>query len=74
MRSRVYAIIRKADPLGTLRIESRVQMAMLPYLKPRPTFPCVGAPAQPPLVGFVVLVFRARSGLDAQITTGFAAI
>ncbi len=29
-----YAMIRKADTLGTFQIESRAQMAMLPRLKP----------------------------------------
>ncbi|UXS05599.1 error-prone DNA polymerase [Agrobacterium tumefaciens] len=33
--SRTYAMIRKADTLGTFQIESRAQMAMLPRLKPR---------------------------------------
>ena len=32
---RTYAMIRKADTLGTFRIASRAQMAMLPRLKPR---------------------------------------
>ena len=32
--SRTYAMIRKADTLGTFQIESRAQMAMLPRLKP----------------------------------------
>ncbi|WP_243450964.1 error-prone DNA polymerase [Sphingosinicella sp. CPCC 101087] len=31
----VYAMIRKADTLGTFQIESRAQMSMLPRLKPR---------------------------------------
>jgi len=30
-----YAMIRKADTVGTFQIESRAQMAMLPRLKPR---------------------------------------
>lgn len=30
-----YAMIRKADTLGTFQIESRAQMAMLPRLRPR---------------------------------------
>ncbi|WP_149536633.1 error-prone DNA polymerase [Siccirubricoccus phaeus] len=30
-----YAMIRKADTLGTFQIESRAQMAMLPRLKPK---------------------------------------
>ena len=30
-----YAMIRKADTLGTFQIESRAQMAMLPRIKPR---------------------------------------
>jgi error-prone DNA polymerase len=30
-----YAMIRKADTLGTFQIESRAQRAMLPRLKPR---------------------------------------
>jgi error-prone DNA polymerase len=32
---RTYAMIRKADTLGTFQIESRAQMAMLPRMKPR---------------------------------------
>jgi error-prone DNA polymerase len=32
---RTYAMIRKADTLGTFQIESRAQMSMLPRLKPR---------------------------------------
>ncbi len=32
--SKTYAMIRKADTLGTFQIESRAQMAMLPRLKP----------------------------------------
>ncbi len=35
--SRTYAMIRKADTLGTFQIESRAQMSMLPRMKP-PTF------------------------------------
>jgi error-prone DNA polymerase len=31
----VYAMIQKADTLGTFQIESRAQMAMLPRMKPR---------------------------------------
>ena len=33
--SRTYAMIRKADTLGTFQIESRAQMSMLPRLKPQ---------------------------------------
>ena len=33
--ARTYAMIRKADTLGTFQVESRAQMAMLPRLKPR---------------------------------------
>ncbi|MGI6246138.1 MAG: error-prone DNA polymerase [Pseudochelatococcus sp.] len=32
---RTYAMIRKADTLGTFQIESRAQMSMLPRLKPK---------------------------------------
>ena len=32
---RTYAMIRKADTLGTFQIESRAQMTMLPRIKPR---------------------------------------
>ncbi|MET3793985.1 error-prone DNA polymerase [Aquamicrobium terrae] len=32
---RTYAMIRKADTLGTFQIESRAQMVMLPRIKPR---------------------------------------
>ncbi|MDQ0996026.1 error-prone DNA polymerase [Phyllobacterium ifriqiyense] len=33
--SRTYAMIRKADTLGTFQIESRAQMSMLPRIRPR---------------------------------------
>jgi error-prone DNA polymerase len=33
--SATYAMIRKADTMGTFQIESRAQMSMLPRLKPR---------------------------------------
>ncbi len=33
--TKTYAMIRRADTLGTFQIESRAQMAMLPRLKPR---------------------------------------
>ncbi|WP_313666012.1 error-prone DNA polymerase [Shinella sp.] len=33
--SRTYAMIRRADTLGTFQIESRAQMSMLPRLKPQ---------------------------------------
>ncbi|WP_455189991.1 helix-hairpin-helix domain-containing protein [Foliimonas ilicis] len=33
--TRTYAMIRRADTLGTFQIESRAQMAMLPRIKPR---------------------------------------
>ncbi len=33
--SATYAMIRKADTLGTFQVESRAQMSMLPRLKPR---------------------------------------
>ncbi|CAA9288802.1 MAG: Error-prone repair homolog of DNA polymerase III alpha subunit [uncultured Craurococcus sp.] len=36
-----YAMIRKADTLGTFQIESRAQMAMLPRLKPRTLYDLV---------------------------------
>ncbi len=32
---RTYAMVRRADTLGTFQIESRAQMSMLPRLKPR---------------------------------------
>src|SRR5208283_1219309 len=32
---KTYAMIRKADTLGTFQIESRAQMSMLPRIKPR---------------------------------------
>jgi hypothetical protein len=32
---RTYAMIRKADTLGTFQIEARAQMSMLPRMKPR---------------------------------------
>ncbi|MHA6641827.1 error-prone DNA polymerase, partial [Mesorhizobium sp. A623] len=33
--AKTYAMIRKADTLGTFQIESRAQMSMLPRIKPR---------------------------------------
>src|ERR1700750_45303 len=40
-----YAMIRKADTLGTFQIESRAQMSMLPRLKPRTFYDIVIAVA-----------------------------
>ena len=38
-----YAMIRKADTLGTFQIESRAQMAMLSCIKPRSTISSSGS-------------------------------
>jgi error-prone DNA polymerase len=42
---RTYAMIRKADTLGTFQIESRAQMVMLPRIKPRSTISSSRSPS-----------------------------
>jgi len=63
-----YAMIRKADTLGTFQIESRAQMSMLPRLKPRTFYDLViqVAIVRPgPIQGDMVHPFlRRREGLD----------
>jgi error-prone DNA polymerase len=63
-----YAMIRKADTIGTFQIESRAQMAMLPRLKPRTFYDLVIQVAiiRPgPIQGDMVHPFlRRREGLE----------
>ncbi len=66
--ARTYAMIRKADTLGTFQIESRAQMAMLPRLKPRTFYDLViqVAIVRPgPIQGDMVHPYlRRRAGLE----------
>jgi error-prone DNA polymerase len=63
-----YAMIRRADTLGTFQIESRAQMAMLPRLKPRTFYDLVieVAIVRPgPIQGDMVHPYlRRRDGLE----------
>jgi len=63
-----YAMIRKADTLGTFQIESRAQMSMLPRLKPRTYYDLVVQVAivRPgPIQGDMVHPYlRRREGLE----------
>ena len=63
-----YAMIRRADTLGTFQIESRAQMAMLPRLKPRVFYDLViqVAIVRPgPIQGDMVHPYlRRREGLE----------
>ncbi|ODN68483.1 Error-prone DNA polymerase [Methylobrevis pamukkalensis] len=63
-----YAMIRKADTLGTFQIESRAQMSMLPRLKPRTFYDLVVQVAivRPgPIQGDMVHPYlRRRAGLE----------
>ncbi|MBZ9992782.1 error-prone DNA polymerase [Mesorhizobium sp. BH1-1-4] len=65
---RTYAMIRKADTLGTFQIESRAQMSMLPRLKPRTFYDLVVQVAivRPgPIQGDMVHPYlRRREGLE----------
>jgi error-prone DNA polymerase len=65
---RTYAMIRKADTLGTFQIESRAQMSMLPRLKPRTYYDLViqVAIVRPgPIQGDMVHPYlRRRDGLE----------
>lgn len=65
---RTYAMIRKADTLGTFQIESRAQMSMLPRLKPRTFYDLViqVAIVRPgPIQGDMVHPYlRRRDGLE----------
>jgi DNA polymerase III alpha subunit len=64
----VYAMIRKADTLGTFQIESRAQMSMLPRIKPRTFYDLVieVAIVRPgPIQGGMVHPYlRRRQGLE----------
>ncbi|MBW4656994.1 MAG: error-prone DNA polymerase [Kaiparowitsia implicata GSE-PSE-MK54-09C] len=65
---RTYAMIRKADTLGTFQIESRAQMSMLPRLKPRTFYDLVVQVAivRPgPIQGNMVHPYlRRRAGIE----------
>jgi error-prone DNA polymerase len=65
---RTYAMIRKADTLGTFQIESRAQMSMLPRMKPRTFYDLVieVAIVRPgPIQGDMVHPYlRRREGLE----------
>lgn len=65
---RTYAMIRRADTLGTFQIESRAQMAMLPRLRPRTFYDLVVQVAivRPgPIQGDMVHPYlRRRAGLE----------
>ena len=69
--SRTYAMIRKADTLGVLQIESRAQMAMLPRIKPRTFYDLVieVAVVRPgPIQGGMVHPYlRRREGKEAVV-------
>jgi error-prone DNA polymerase len=69
--SKTYAMIRKADTLGTFQIESRAQMAMLPRIKPRTFYDLVieVAIVRPgPIQGDMVHPYlRRREGKEAVI-------
>ncbi len=66
-----YAMIRRADTLGTFQIESRAQMSMLPRMKPRTLYDLVieVAVVRPgPIQGDMVHPYlRRREGLE-QVT------
>jgi error-prone DNA polymerase len=68
---RIYAMIRKADTLGTFQIESRAQMSMLPRIKPRTFYDLVVEVAivRPgPIQGDMVHPYlRRREGLEPVV-------
>ncbi|HUA76688.1 MAG TPA: OB-fold nucleic acid binding domain-containing protein, partial [Acetobacteraceae bacterium] len=68
---KTYAMIRKADTLGTFQIESRAQMSMLPRIKPRTFYDLVIEVAiiRPgPIQGDMVHPYlRRREGKEAVI-------
>jgi error-prone DNA polymerase len=68
---RTYAMIRKADTLGTFQIESRAQMSMLPRIKPRTFYDLVVQVAivRPgPIQGDMVHPYlRRREGLEPVV-------
>ena len=69
--ARTYAMIRKADTLGTFQIESRAQMAMLPRMKPRTFYDLIieVAIVRPgPIQGDMVHPYlRRREGKEAVV-------
>jgi error-prone DNA polymerase len=69
--AKTYAMIRKADTLGTFQIESRAQMSMLPRIKPRTFYDLVieVAIVRPgPIQGDMVHPYlRRREGKEAVI-------
>ena len=68
---RTYAMIRKADTLGTFQIESRAQMSMLPRIKPRTFYDLVVQVAivRPgPIQGDMVHPYlRRREGIEPVV-------
>ena len=66
-----YAMIRRADTVGTFQIESRAQMAMLPRLKPRNYYDLVievSIVRPGPITGGMVHPFlRRRNGEEAVV-------
>ncbi|MEP7457592.1 error-prone DNA polymerase [Phyllobacterium sp. SB3] len=68
---RTFAMIRRADTLGTFQIESRAQMSMLPRLKPRSYYDLVVQVAivRPgPIQGDMVHPYlRRREGLEPVV-------
>ncbi|HEV7346666.1 MAG TPA: error-prone DNA polymerase [Devosia sp.] len=70
-KSRVYAMIQRADTLGVFQIESRAQMSMLPRLKPREFYDLVieVAIVRPgPIQGNMVHPYlRRRQGLETPV-------
>ncbi|MFK0276273.1 error-prone DNA polymerase [Ensifer sp. NPDC090286] len=68
---RTYAMIRRADTLGTFQIESRAQMSMLPRIKPRTFYDLVieVAIVRPgPIQGDMVHPYlRRREGKEALV-------
>jgi error-prone DNA polymerase len=68
---KTYAMIRKADTLGTFQIESRAQMSMLPRIKPRTFYDLVieVAIVRPgPIQGDMVHPYlRRREGKEAVV-------
>jgi hypothetical protein len=71
-----YAMIRKADTVGTFQIESRAQMAMLPRLHPKTFYDLVieVAIVRPgPIQGDMVHPYiRRREGLFCRLLTLFS--
>jgi error-prone DNA polymerase len=67
----VYAMLRRADSLGTFQVESRAQMSMLPRLKPEKFYDLVieVAIVRPgPIQGGMVHPYlRRRQGLEAVV-------